>query len=86
MVGEARPGLAREGLSLGVGRQPVHEGLAIPVVPEDRPALKPAGHDVVEHAGGLEAGAAGHGRKRSVVAPGKQNIAATAATSPCRVN
>jgi hypothetical protein len=60
MVRQQRPGVDGQGLRLDQLGQAGEEVPAVPVVPEDRAALQTPHHDVLEDAGGIEAGTAGH--------------------------
>ena len=74
------PGYNAPGVRSGQGRDPGDEVHPVPFVPEDGAPLDPPHHDLVEDAGRIQAGAAGHGRQRTGGGPRKQDIAATAAT------
>lgn len=66
MIREEGPGVAGR-LRLRKKRgKATDEIIAIPVVPEDIPALDPPDHDVVERTGDIEAGLSWHGYEHTL--------------------
>jgi hypothetical protein len=70
MIGQEGPGVHRDRPGLGESGQAGHERGAIRIVPEDRPPLNPAGHDVMEDARGVQARATAHDARVRAAAGG----------------
>ncbi len=65
MVREQGPGVDGEGPPLRQTGQARHEVGAVGIIPEDGAPFEPAHHDMVQDAGGIEAGLAGRNDQES---------------------
>ena len=60
MVGEERPSIYEPCLLFGKPGQTPDKVFTVGVVPEDLPPFYPPGHDMMQHAGGVESRLSGH--------------------------
>jgi len=64
VIGEERPGVNGEAGARDIRGQPGDDGRVIGLVPEDGAPFHAPDPHLVEHAGGIETGLAGHGKAR----------------------
>jgi len=65
VIGEERPGIDSEGPGVGQGGEAANEVVAVLVIAEDDLAVQAPAHHVMENAGGIETGSAGHSGQES---------------------